>query len=304
MFMDYINANHGKLEHMYKDKTIIFICDRAYHSYDLFHLLDSYGFKYIIRIKNNNLINNKKDTKNKNIIFFRENTRCITYEIPLAIKYTDTVSKKKKLCTLKTTYNIITNLNDTVKFSDNIIEKIYRIRWYIEQFFQFTKKNTKLGFFKEKNNNNHKIIRTCVSIVILLLKILVHIYVSSNKFKKKYKTFLNNDCLKKINYSVLINGLYTNLLTNIIKNKCNKNKIINFMDIFFDTYKNKENRSFPRVSLLPFSKWYIKKYHKKYDMDQILSAIYNNTVNKLHKNLKTRALTFLKTFTIINLNVQ
>jgi len=76
------------------------------------------------------------------------------------------------------------------------------------------------------------------------------------------------------------------------------------MDIFFDTYKNKENRSFPRVSLLPFSKWYIKKYHKKYDMDQILSAIYNNTVNKLHKNLKTRALTFLKTFTIINLNVQ
>jgi len=140
MFMDYINANHGKLEHMYKDKIIIFICDRAYHSYDLFHLLDSYGFKYIIRIKNNNLINNKKDTKNKNIIFFRENTRCITYEIPLAIKYTDTVSKKKKLCTLKTTYNIITNLNDTVKFSDNIIEKYIVLDGTLNNFFNSLKK--------------------------------------------------------------------------------------------------------------------------------------------------------------------
>ena len=303
MFMDYLNANHDKLKKMYRDKTIIFICDRAYHSYELFHLLDFHEFRYIIRLKNNNLVNSTKETKNKNIIFFRKNARCIRYEVPLMVEYTDIISKKKKKCSMKAEYNLITNLVDKNKYNDNVIEKLYRIRWYIEQFFQFTKKNTKLGLSKEKNSNNHKIMRTCIAIVTILLKFMIHIYIHSVKFKKKYKTFFNSDCLKKINYSYLIDGVYTKFLTFLIKKKYNKDKIINFMDIFFATQTNKENRSSPRESLLPFSKWYIKKYHKKYDMDQILSAILNDTIDELHKNLQKKAKSFRKVFMIDNLDV-
>jgi hypothetical protein len=46
--------------------------------------------------------------------------------------------------------------------------------------------------------------------------------------------------------------------------------------------------------MVPFTKWYIKKYHKKYDMDKILTAIFNNTINELHKNLKSKANKFSK----------
>ena len=66
------------------------------------------------------------------------------------------------------------------------------------------------------------------------------------------------------------------------------------MDCFFDTHTNKENRTFPRESMIPFSKWYVKKYHKKYDMDEILTAIANITIDKLNKNLKTKAKKFQK----------
>jgi len=144
MFMDYINTHHEKLRKMYKNKTIIFICDRAYHCYDLFRLLDSYGFKYIIRIRDNNLLVNDKLTKDKDVLYFRKNARCVAYDIPLNIEYTDLTNNKKKECRVNAKYNIITNLMDTDKFSNKIIEKLYHIRWYIEIYFKFTKKNTKM----------------------------------------------------------------------------------------------------------------------------------------------------------------
>ena len=196
-------------------------------------------------------------------------------------------------------YNIITNLLDRSTFNDKIIEKIYHIRWNIEIYFKFSKKNTKLAFFKEKKANNHKIMRTCISIVNILLKFLIHIYINSKKFKEKNKNknFLNSNSIKKINYSLLINGLYTKFLVNLIQNKYGYNKMINFMDCYFDNYTNKENRSFPRESLIPFSKWYVKKYHKIYDMNTILTAIFNKTIDELNKNLKTRAKKILQMLT-------
>jgi hypothetical protein len=189
MFMDYIKINYKKLQNMYKNKTIIFVCDRAYHSYKLFHLLDSCEFKYIIRIKDNNLIVNDNKTKNKEVLHFRKNARCVTCDVPLIIEYTDSCTLKKRKCSIISKYHIITNLLDKKIFNDKIIEKIYHIRWNIEIFFKFSKNNTKMDFFKEKKANNHKIMRTCISIVNILLKFLIHIYMNSKTFKKKIKIF-------------------------------------------------------------------------------------------------------------------
>jgi hypothetical protein len=304
MFSDYINTHYKKLQKMYKNKTIIFICDRAYHSYKLFNLLESYGFKYIIRIKNNNLLvdNDKNNAKVKSneTLYFKKNTRCITYSIPLTIEYTDIKTNKKKKSDVKSVYNIITNLLDVSKFSNNIIEKLYHIRWHIEIFFKFTKKYTKLGFFKEKNIIKHKIMRICISIINILLKFLIHIYMNSSLFKnnKKYKNYLNDNIIRNINYSLLVEGLYTKFLVKLIKNKYNHNKLINFVDCYFKLFTNKQNRKFPRVSIIPFTKWYIKKYHQKYDMDTIITAITNGTVDQLHKNLKLKVKSFLSVFAL------
>ncbi len=294
MFMDYIKTHHKQLQKMYENKTIIFVCDRAYHCYKLFYLLDEYNFKYIIRIKDNTLLNSDKNTKSKDVLYFRKNTRCITYDISLQFEYVD-LDKKKKKCNILTKYNIITNLNNKQLFTDLLIKKIYHIRWNIEIYFKFAKKNTKLAFFREKNPNSHKIMRTCISIVNILVKYLIHIYIKSQTFKekRKYKNFLNTKCVQKINYSLLINGLYTKFLTQLVKNKYKRNDLLNFVNCFFDTYTNKTNRSFPRTSLIPFSKWYVKKYHNIYDMNAILIAIKNDTVDELHKNLKTKAKKFI-----------
>ena len=293
MFMDYINTHHNKLKSMYATKQIVFVCDRGYHSYDLFYLLEKYDFKYIIRLKDNNLINQKKNTKNKNALYFKKNARHITYKLPLNFEYTD--NQKKEKCTIFSEYNILTNLTDSKRFDDQLIEKIYHIRWQIEIYFKFAKKNTKMGLFREKNSCKHKIMRTSISIVNILLKILIHIYLKSSFFKKEDKgKFLNNNSLEKINYSCLVDGLYQKFLTRLVKNDYKHKEIIQFMNCYFITHKNEENRSFPRESLLPFSKWYVKKYHKIYDMATIIVAIKNKKINKLHKNLKKKAIILSK----------
>jgi len=121
---------------------------------------------------------------------------------------------------------------------------------------------------------------------------------NTSDFKKKHNDFLNNDCVKKINFSLLIDGLYTKFLTILIKNKYTKKKINKFTKCYFDTYTNEDNRSFPRESLIPFTKWYVKKYHKKYNIDIIMTAIMTYNVEKLNKNLKKHAKEFLELYSL------
>ena len=44
-----------------------------------------------------------------------------------------------------------------------------------------------------------------------------------------------------------------------------------------------------RVSKIPFTKWYVKKYLIKYELGKIMAAIEKNEVDNLNKNLKTKA---------------
>ena len=67
--MDYLKSHKKKLQNMHKNKTLIFVCDKAYHSRELFYLLDEYGFKFVIRLKDNNLISSNKKTTDKYIYY-------------------------------------------------------------------------------------------------------------------------------------------------------------------------------------------------------------------------------------------
>ncbi len=53
-------------------------------------------------------------------------------------------------------------------------------------------------------------------------------------------------------------------------------------------------RNFYRKSLIPFSKWYVKMYHKIYQDKRILEAIIYSDTDNLDKNLKTKALNIIK----------
>ena len=62
-----------------------------------------------------------------------------------------------------------------------------------------------------------------------------------------------------------------------------------FCKSYIKVIQNKKNRSFPRTSKTPFTKWYIKGYSNQTKYMTIIDAIINNTVDELNKNLKTIA---------------
>jgi len=64
-----------------------------------------------------------------------------------------------------------------------------------------------------------------------------------------------------------------------------------FTDSYCKIIKNEKNRHFERISLQPFTKWYIKKYLTEYKYCKILEALSNDNFEDLNKNLKTKATT-------------
>lgn len=288
-FKKYIEVNHKKLKLLYPNKKILFICDRAYHCHDLFDILDKYNFYYIIRLRNNNSFV-KDEIKDKQILNIKRRSKVIKYDIPIEIEYYDKELNKKQKVKYKEEYFLITNANN---LSNTNIEKLYQARWGIEIFFKFNKKNTKLGLFKEKNKDEHEKNKICISIINIIIKLMLHFYITEMISKKENfkKTNIINEIkkLKFLNYSLLLQGIYENILIDIVCGNLKKKQLENCLKCYISVFKNSKNRKFPRISLLPFSKWYVKKYHKSYNWSTIINAIKTNTIDNLNKNLKSKA---------------
>ena len=65
----------------------------------------------------------------------------------------------------------------------------------------------------------------------------------------------------KFNENSILTGIKDVLLRNILYENLTENKVKHFMKCYFQLYGNKLNRSFERKSKIPFTKWYVKKYH-------------------------------------------
>ncbi len=224
---------------MYPNKKILFICDRGYHCHDLFEILNEYGFYFIIRLReNNNFI--KKDIKDKKINKIKTYTKVFDYDVPIQIEYYNKEKNKKEKVKYTETYFLLSN---AINLDKNNIEKLYQYRWTIEIFFKFNKKNTKLALFKEKNNNEHIKNKICISIINVLIKLLLHFYISDivNKTKNKKNNIIDEICkLKFLNYSLLLQGIYENILTDIICGTVTRSQLINFLKCYISTFKNKK----------------------------------------------------------------
>jgi hypothetical protein len=130
---------------------------------------------------------------------------------------------------------------------------------------------------KEKNKNgNYE--KTYISSLIItyIAKIIV-------------KDFLGNDNNDKINNSHLVRGIFTNLLYDLLKGNLSDEAYKNFCEEYIKKTNNKKDRSFPRTSKTPFTKWYVKKYSNNAALIKIILAILNDTADELPKNLKTKA---------------
>ncbi len=116
----------------------------------------------------------------------------------------------------------------------------------------------------------------CCLIITIISKIIQKIY------EKQHKLLNNGQVTEKLNESNIIDGLYKHLLAHII----NGTITIEIIKSYLKIIKNDKDRSFPRNSKTPFTKWNIKGYSVNSQLVKILEHILNETVSELDKNLK------------------
>lgn len=291
VFINYINEDIDKF------KNAIFVADRLYFNYKLLNFLDKNNLKYIIRIKGrgNNLDENKplsKYLKNfSQIANIRKNSRVIKYKGTINKTVYGSKKKgivKKKYIEVINDCLLVTNLPKNDKYSDEKLLDNYRSRWSIEVFFKHIKNNFKFKNMNEKNIYSYKKMYICELILTNIANLIEKYFWKKNKkdlvVKKKNKT--ETKCTHEINKSHLMRGIYDSLLYDIIYSKTNQKKVSNFFNNYIITIKNECDRSFPRNSKTPFTKWYVKGYSELTKYSKIINAIENKTIDKLNKNLK------------------
>jgi len=288
-----------------KINNITIVADRAYFSYELYKFLEEKKIKYVVRIKENSQLlgNINKNNQNKKLIKdLKSNNRVITYEIAIKKKFLNK-NKKEEIIECKNKYTLITNISDKIKFDDIKIKEIYNDRWKIEEYFKYIKNNFNISYLKEKKITNNKKLIYCNLIITYFSSILEKMYMKSktiNKIKKCRKNKDSKECTVVLNKSNLVKGIYGSILKKLIEGKLNMDIINIFMKTNIILVKNEINRSYDRESRIPFTKWYVKKYHGKYKYTKIINAIKDNTQEELNKNLKTKSKKYTLVYEINN----
>jgi hypothetical protein len=93
---------------------------------------------------------------------------------------------------------------------------------------------------------------------------LIKLYNIKENINAKLKHQQNDNIIFKLNENLIIEGIKDILIKDVINSSIDFEKINNIFKTHFIEHQNKTNRSNPRVSKIPFTKWYVKKYHELY----------------------------------------
>ena len=324
LFMKFLNIN------LNMHSNTIYIMDRAYTSYKLIKYLIEHNIKFIIRLKdtldifNDDLDDNIKKSNNAKIIKFIKgqpniklikSTRKTTKDFALSTKTHEYINVTE-------TYHLITNLGDCIDYSEQLIINLYSKRWEIESYIGILKKNFKYSIFNIKDDDQINKIKLINNSVFMLTKLLILISLASDydsniikldphvhrtfdksKYdmrlkvnKNKYEQYLREPVYIAnvyVNYSEFLTLFYDEILINLLNGNL-YNDLIDSLNKSLIIKKDKKDRKFDRKSLVPFSKWYVKMYHKIYKDLKIYKAIIEQTTENLDKNLKVQAHKIIK----------
>jgi len=299
-FINLINANKNDFI------NVIFVCDRLYHHHRLLDFLCSNNFKFIIRAKGdannlNSLFDLKKGIKSKQLIErIRPHVRIIKHKNSYNKKVA--ISKKKIIIgkinvTVRANCVLITNLPKSELYTDSIILDIYKQRWNIEIYFKLLKKNFKFNNLVEKNKNNQRKMYISEMIMTYIMKLFDHHYRNVikkpiniiKKYNKRRKKSTNVIASVKINETLFIEGIFDNILHELLQGTLNYDYYINFCKAYFKIDKRELNRKYPRISKSPYTKWHLKGLNELNNLLKIIKAIQENTVSDLNPALKTLA---------------
>jgi hypothetical protein len=306
-------------------KNMILICDRLYFAYGLMDFLIDNGIKFVIRGKGacENIdeyfelpINTPK---RKTLEKLRPNIRLvkkscieettITHKIKTNKENKNKNNKKKGKknkpkskqykIQLNNYHTFITNLPKNDTFTDDKIADLYNSRWSIEVFYGLLKKNLKFRQIITSNDANLKKQYYADMIIMHINHIIKQHYLLKNNVQEGISTKIkrNGDiakCTVKINDTLIIKGMYKQLLNNIANGTLNDNMIDIFCKQYVKIVKNECNRKFKRVSKTPFTKWYTVSHANNFKLNAIIDAIINKKADKLRKDLKTIAKKIIK----------
>lgn len=99
----------------------------------------------------------------------------------------------------------------------------------------------------------------------------------------------------KINKTGVINGLFK-IIPDIIFSQLNYKKLMVFFKTYIHLNFTKKDAHNPRISKTPFTKWYVKDYHNKYDIEKMFE-VYNSddsdnnadtAKKKINRNLRSK----------------
>jgi len=287
--VNYLHKHYNELKDMFKNQTIVLVCDRAYHSMELFDLCIKYDIKFVIRVKDNCKIFNNDKAKDTKTLWYRNNNmiRKIT-KVHMLEETVELENNKFIKTNIPIECNIISNLENKGIFTDDVIGNIYMARWNIEIFFKNSKNTTKLAFSPTKNNESYEKQKYLNFIVTYLAKIIIFVYYI-NKYKNNEINILTEPNDQYVNYSNVIYGIYKKLIDVLCDGKLDEKIMNKFIKVYVSSIISKKNRKFPRKGMIPGSKWYIKKYSDTAASKKIYNAILTNTINELNKNLKSMA---------------
>ena len=319
------------------NKNIIYLMDRAYSSYVFIKYLIDNDIKFIIRLKDNYTILGDTESTSKEyrqlIKYIKNNSniKIINREIETTQKIT-LGTNEHKIININVEYHLITNLGNCNDYSDNLITNLYSRRWDIESYFNILKNSFKYEVFHLKDDEEIEKIKLINSSIIILIKLLILVSLANdyeknierlnptvkirsnfekldmrfkkNKFKhaefKKCKTY---EAIVNVNFSDFCKTFFSDALIDLIDGNLN-NDLISALNKKIIIKKDRKCRSFERKSIIPFTKWYVKMYHKFYETNKILNAIITGTVDDLHPNLKTKAKKIMKQITNSKFNIK
>ena len=234
---------------MFKNKTII--ADKAYHCYSFFKFLNDNNINFIIRLKDKDPVNKNKDLEiiKKDIKIYKHNCKNIK-----------TVYDKDKKQVQKETVEIVKLATNIKGLKEDKVYELYNKRWSVEENIKQLKTNFKFQILNEHKEDNYNKIFYCELIEMLIKTCLIKLYNIKNGSIEDN----DNNKVIKLNENLIIAGIKDILIKDVINNLLTVDKINNLFETHFISHQNEKNRSNPRVSKIPFTKWYVKKYHELY----------------------------------------
>jgi len=203
------------IKELYKNEKVIIVCDRFYFGISFINRLDKMGFKYLIRMRNNQYKKEKIEMEsNDEIVDLKVRTNSIFYAE--TAEEAEELKNIKKVQTriIKTIIpsgeeeHLVTNL-DKEELSEKDARELYYGRWEIEKAFDVIKNKIKI-----ENFTSHKVIGIEQDFYsqMLLYNMLEDVKSDAGKIEKEKELKYEY----KVNMNVMVGLLRENLMEIIL----------------------------------------------------------------------------------------